>query len=155
MTPKTPTQNLLLWGAALLAAIVLAFLGGIAAHWPENGSIDWRGVILDTIRSILTASPFVLAGLGLPMLGKENIAALVHEIGPGPAQAALEVEAVKQATGITGLAPEQVADIVAAVKAEMVRDPEGRLAAPRVPADPLVSKPATWLDTGAPAEGRG
>lgn len=48
------------------------------------------------------------------------------------------------------LSPEQRAVILADLKAELARDPAGRLAVPRVPAPPvsdapLVSQPPTWL----------
>lgn len=93
MTPKTTTQNLMLWGAAFGLAVLLSALSGIATHWPEGGSVDWRGVTLDVIQTILTTAPLVAAGFGLPRLGKESIAALVSDIGKDRAQDALEVTA--------------------------------------------------------------
>ena len=57
MTPQTTAQNLLLWGAALALAVLLSFLSGIATHWPDGGQIDWRGVALDVIQTILTTAP--------------------------------------------------------------------------------------------------
>jgi hypothetical protein len=132
VTPATTTQNLLLWGIALALAILLSFLSGVATHWPENGPIDMRGVLLDVIQTILTTVPLVAAGLGLPRLGREDISSLVSDVGKGQAKAVLEVEAVRQATGVTATRPlstEDVGTLVAAVKAEMLRDPSG--------ADPL------------------
>lgn len=96
MTPATTRQNLLLWAGALAVSVLLAFLTGIATHWPEGGTIDWRGVCLDVIQVLLSVIPIVAAGLGLPRIGKEPIAALVSEVGTNQAKAALEVEAIKQ-----------------------------------------------------------
>lgn len=125
MTPKNKTENLLYWGAALAVSILLAFLSGVATHWPESGQIDWRGVWLDVIQAVLTAAPFVIAGLGLPRLGKEPIANLVSKVGAGNARVALEEEADRQAGIPAPLDNSTVAQVVAAVKAEMLRDPEG------------------------------
>lgn len=127
MTPTTTTQNLLYWAAALGVAVLLSFLSGVATHWPEGGPIDWRGVVLDVVQTLLTTVPLVAAGFGLPRLGKESIAGLVSTVGPGPAKAALEDEADRQA-GIPGrLDPSTVQQIVAAVKAEMMATPaEGK-----------------------------
>lgn len=138
MTPKTTRQNLLYWAGALGVAVLLSFLGGLAQHWPEGGDVDWRGVVLDVAATLAATVPLVAAGLGLPRLGKEGLAGLVSEVGVGQAKAVLEVEAIRQQTGVSGLTPEQTADIVAAIKAEMIRDPDGRLAVPRVilPPDP-------------------
>ena len=97
MTPKTTTQNLMLWGAAFLLAVLLSLLSGIATHWPAGGSIDWRGVALDVIQTILTTAPLVAAGLGLPRLGKEGVAALSSRVGTPAAIAALADEADRQA----------------------------------------------------------
>ncbi len=102
MTPATRTQNLLLWGGALAVSVVVAFLSGVATHWPEGGPIDWRGVALDVIQVALSVIPIVAAGLGLPRLGKEGVATLVSEVGTRQATAVLEVEAVRQATGLDG-----------------------------------------------------
>jgi hypothetical protein len=100
MTPKTTTQNLLLWAAAFALAIVLSFLGALAEQLPGDAPINWRIVLLNVVQTILSTAPIIAAGFGLPRLGKEPIAALVHEVGAGPAKSALEVEAVKQATGV-------------------------------------------------------
>ncbi len=102
MTPQTTNQNLLVWAGALALAVLLSFLSGVATHWPEDGGIDWRGVTLDVIQTILTTAPLVAAGLGLPRLGKEGIASLVSEVGAGQAKAVLEVEAIRQQTGVHG-----------------------------------------------------
>lgn len=135
MTPATTTQNLLLWGAALGLAVLLSFLSGVATHWPEGGAIDWRGVALDVIQTILTTAPLVAAGFGLPRIGKEPIAALVSQVGPGPAQAALENEATRQETGVgtalrpitqdlvTALADHLHGDVIDALEARMRMSP--------------------------------
>lgn len=126
MTPSTKTQNLALWGAALGVSVLLAFLSGIATHWPEQGSIDWRGVVLDVIQVLLSVIPVAAAGLGLPRLGKEGVASLVSEVGKEQAIAALEIEADRQA-GIpsTVITVEQRAMILSDLKRELTRDPEG------------------------------
>lgn len=100
MTPKNKTENLLIWGAALGVAVLLSFLSGIATHWPDTG-IDWRGVFLDVIQTILTTAPIVAAGLGLPRIGKEGVASLVSEVGTEKAKDVLAIEAIKQDTGVT------------------------------------------------------
>jgi hypothetical protein len=139
VTPSTTAQNLVLWGAAFMGAVILSALSAIATHWPAGGPIDWRAVVLDVIQTILSTAPLLAAGLGLPRLGHEPVAALVSQVGTTQAQAALEVEAVKQATGITAepLTAEQRRLIVADLKAEMTRDPEGD--------DPLIARPPRWL----------
>jgi hypothetical protein len=114
MTPSTTMQNLVLWGAAFMGAVILSALSAVATHWPVNGSIDWRGVTLDVIQTILSTAPLVVAGLGLPRLGHEPVAALVSQVGTANAQAALETEAVKQAVGGASdepFTPEQVDQI--------------------------------------------
>lgn len=90
MTPKTTAQNIAYWIGALALTTVLALLTGIATHWPEGGSIDWRGVWLDVIQVLLSTLPVVAAGLGLPRLGREQIARTVSDIGPKRAQAVLQ-----------------------------------------------------------------
>ena len=65
MTPRNLTQNLLYWSAALAVAVLLSFLSGIATHWPESGPIDWRGVLLGVVQTLLTSIPIVAAGFGL------------------------------------------------------------------------------------------
>lgn len=124
MTPKTLTQNLLLWGAALALAVLLSFLSGIAAHWPEGGSVDWRNVLLGVIQTILTTAPIVAAGFGLPRLGRESLSALVSEVGPSVAKATLEDEATRQMTGDPhpAVVPDLADEVVARIKAEMARD---------------------------------
>jgi hypothetical protein len=102
MTPQTLTQNLLYWAAALGVAVLLSFLSGLATHWPAAGPIDWRGVWLDVIQTLLTTVPIVAAGFGLPRLGKEGIASLVSEVSSGQAKTALQVEAIRQKTGVQG-----------------------------------------------------
>lgn len=102
MTPKTTQANLAYWAAALAGAVLLAFLTSITVNWPEDGSVDWRSVTLDVVQTLVTILPVVLAGLGLPRLGKEGVAALVNEVGTEQAKAALEVEAIKQETGVSG-----------------------------------------------------
>lgn len=102
MLPKTITQNLLLWGAAFAIAVLLSALASIAENWPAGAGIDWRAVCLDVIKTILTTVPIIAAGFGLPRLGREPISALVNEVGAPQAKAALEVEAIRQATGVAG-----------------------------------------------------
>lgn len=131
MTPRTTAQNLLLWGAALAVSVLLSFLSGLATHWPESGIIDWRGVWLDVIQTVLTTAPIVAAGLGLPRLGKEQVATLVSQVGAGPAKAALEVEAIRQAAGtIDPATPEGRAALDAEYReereAERTANDEGR-----------------------------
>lgn len=96
MTPKTTSQNLLYWAGALAVAVLLSFLSGIATHWPESGSIDWRGVVLDVVQTLLTTVPLVAAGFGLPRLGKEEVASLTSQVGTANATAALQDEAARQ-----------------------------------------------------------
>jgi hypothetical protein len=96
VNPETKTQNLLLWGAALGIALLLSFVSGVMTHWPEAGGIDWRGVWLDVGQTVVTVVPIVAAGLGLPRLGREDISALVSQVGRGTAKAALEVAATRQ-----------------------------------------------------------
>ena len=105
MIPRTTAQNLVLWGVAFAVAVLLSFLSGLATHWPESGDIEWRGVWLDVIQTILTTVPIIAAGLGLPTLGKEAVTHLASQVGTGQATAALEVEAVKQATGLPPTVP--------------------------------------------------
>lgn len=127
MTPKTINQNLLLWSAALGVSVVLAFLTGVATHWPEGGSIDWRGVTLDVVQVLLSVIPVVAAGIGLPRLGKEGIASLVNEVGAPQAKAALEVEAIKQQTGVSGSSVPTVAEIADELERRRQARVEGRL----------------------------
>jgi hypothetical protein len=97
MTPETRTQNLILWGIALAVAVLLSFLSGIATHWPRSGEIDWQGVVLDVIQTVLTTVPLVAAGLGLPRLGKEDIAVLGSAVGHDAAVDALQTARIQQA----------------------------------------------------------
>jgi hypothetical protein len=125
VTPSTTTTNLLLWAGAMAGAIILSALSAIATHWPSGGAIDWRSVTLDVIQTILSTAPLLAAGLGLPRLGHEPVAALVSQVGTAQAQAALEVEAVKQATGITAepLTAEQRRMIVDDLEARLKATP--------------------------------
>lgn len=134
MTPSTLTANLSLWAAAFAGAIALSALASVARHWPEGAGVDWRAVTLDVIATILTTAPLVAAGLGLPRLGHEPVAALVSHIGKANAQAALEVEAVKQETGIRALplTTEQRRLIVSDLKAELMATP--------AESDPLITR---------------
>lgn len=97
MTPKSTTENLLYWAAALAVAVLLSALSGIATHWPEGGSIDLRAVTLDVIQTLLAAVPIVAAGFGLPRLGKEQAAALISKVGTQNAVDALHDEVDRQA----------------------------------------------------------
>ncbi len=106
MTPKTTAQNLLLWGAALGVSLILSLLYGIALHWPEGGTVDWRSVWMGVIQTALTEIPIVAAGLGLPRLGKEPIAALSSEVGYTTAKDALTIAAIRQSTGLPPEKPE-------------------------------------------------
>lgn len=110
MTPSTTQQNLALWGGALAVSLVLAFLSGVATHWPEAGPIDWRGVALDCIQVLLSELPIVAAGLGLPRLGKETVAALTSKVGTSNAVAVLSEERDRQA-GIPVPSPLTDADL--------------------------------------------
>lgn len=124
MTPDTTTKNLALWGAALAVSVLLAFLSGVATHWPENGPIDWRGVMLDVIQVIVSTLPIVAAGLGLPRLGKEAVASLTSKVGKDNAVAVLEMEADRQ-DGIPTprrFTDEEIGELVGAVKAQMTRE---------------------------------
>jgi thiamine transporter ThiT len=112
VTPKTTQQNLLYWAGALALAVVLSFLSAIAINWPAGGSVDWRAVALAVIATVVSLSPIVAAGLGLPMLGKEQQAYLSHQVGQTAATAALEQAAVGQVT-TAAVTPDQVAVLVA------------------------------------------
>jgi hypothetical protein len=124
--------------------------------------MDWRAVVLDVIQTVLSTAPLLAAGLGLPRLGHEPVAALVSQVGTTQAQAALEVEAVKQATG------HRAAPLTAEQRRMIVDDLEARLkATPAESDDPLITRPPRWLPpdphdpvTGTPPlpperEGRG
>lgn len=97
MTPKTLNQNLLLWAAAFALAVLLSFLSGIATHWPKGEGIDWQGVWLDVIQTILTTAPIIAAGWGLPRLGKEEVAVLSSAVGHDAAVDALQTARIQQA----------------------------------------------------------
>lgn len=90
MKPKTKTQNLLLWLAAFLLAVLLSFLAALASQLPGDTPINWREVALDVINTIVSIAPVVAAGLGLPRLGGEIRANLVDEIGKEKATIVLE-----------------------------------------------------------------
>lgn len=93
MTPNTKTKNLLIWGAALLLALFLAFVGSWveqASTIPEDQAINWRRVWIDVAKSLLTLAPVVAAGLNLPRLGKEQVATMVNELGKDEALHRLE-----------------------------------------------------------------
>lgn len=100
MTPTSTRQSLLIWSGALALSVLLSFLSGIATHWPEGGPIDWRGVMLDVIQTVLSVAPVVAAGIGLPQFGKEAVTSLVKQIGTDKATDVLAVEAIRQDTGV-------------------------------------------------------
>jgi hypothetical protein len=127
MIPKTTTQNILLWLGALTLAVALALISSVADHWPEGGAIDWRLVYQDVSRTIVSLSPIVAAGLGLPALGKEAQAFLAHQVGQPTATAALEQAATVQAT--SDAPTPEAADILAdriyeRIAAKLIDPPE-------------------------------
>jgi hypothetical protein len=146
--PKTLSQNLLLWCAAFALAVLLSLLSGIATHWPEGGMIDWRGVWLDVIQTIVTALPIVAAGLGLPALGKEAPAYLAHQVGQPTAVAALEQAATVQA----------VSDVPTPAAADLLADRiYDRIAAKLVGAPPpdTAGQVIAAIDASERAKGQG
>lgn len=93
MTPKTKIENLLIWVAAVFLALLLSFLGSWveqASSIPPEQSINWRSIWIDVVQSLLYLAPIVGAGLGLPRLGKEQIASMVSDLGKEEAVARLE-----------------------------------------------------------------
>jgi len=113
-------------GAAVLATGVQ--LGVVLSG---TAPIEWRPLAA-TFTTTLFAALSTAAGTAFrPKAGREDVSELVSLVGPRKAVEALEVEVVKQETGIDGvpLTSQQRRLILADLKAELTRDPEG--------ADPL------------------
>jgi len=96
LTPKTTTQNLLLYGVALLVSIFLAFLASLAKQLAGTDPINWRPILLDVITVIGAEVPFVVAALGLPNIGSEARALLTKRIGTDAATDALQTVALNK-----------------------------------------------------------
>lgn len=90
LTPKNKKQNALYWGISFALTVFLAFLTSVGTNWPENGAINWRGVYLGVVAVIVSTIPSVIAGVGLPRFGRENMANLINEAGPNKAKEVLE-----------------------------------------------------------------
>lgn len=92
---------------------------------PTMPALNWRIVIGTGITAVLAAG----GGSFLPRSGSTGIAAQVNELrGQGVHRddmVVLSKDEAIQAVAAAPLTPEQVAQMVAAVKAEMAHDPEG------------------------------
>lgn len=81
ITPKTLTQNLILWGLALLVSVLLAILNPLGEQMSTDEPIRWRSIFVSVIHTLTTVIPIVAAGFGLPKLGGEVPNALIKEVG--------------------------------------------------------------------------
>lgn len=122
---------LIAFGAAVLTTGLQlgVVLGG-------EGEILWRPLAA-TFVTTLFGTMATAAGTSLrPKAGREDISGLVSEVGPTAAKAALEVEAVKQATGVeTTLSDADVGRLADELLRKRAEDLERRfpLAQPVVP----------------------
>ena len=83
-------------GAAILATGVQL---GVALSGTED--LAWRPLAA-TFTTTLFGTLMTSAGTAFrPKAGREDVSSLVSEIGPQKAVATLEIEAIKQATGVT------------------------------------------------------
>jgi len=93
MTPNTKTKNLLIWGAALLLSLFLAFVGSWveqASTIPAEQPINWRSVWIDVGKALLAIAPVVAAGFNLPRFGREEVSSRVSNLGKEEAIARLD-----------------------------------------------------------------
>lgn len=125
MTPKTLAQNVGLYVLIALLAAILATGTQLGTTLQGTDPVAWRPLAATFVATLFgTLTTAGLASL-LPRAGSELLARLVNEIGKPQAKAALEVEAIKRATGAGGLTAEQRLQILADLKADLTRDPEG------------------------------
>ena len=107
-------------GAALLATGLQL---GVALSGTDD--LHWRPFAATFVTTLFGTLATAAGTAFRPKAGREDVSTLVSEVGPRAAVAALEVEAVKQATGIAANPPDPdaLADrIVARIRAEMDRD---------------------------------
>jgi hypothetical protein len=140
------TQNVLKYVVTIVAGSLAAALGVLAVQLAGTDPIMWRPVAAAAIGPIVTG----LAAMQLTRLGSEGIAAQVDTLkAGGTARSEMVVlsqdEAVPRLAG--ALSPDQVRQIVAALKAEMARDPEGD--------DPLPSDPVGHISALLDQDERG
>jgi hypothetical protein len=138
----TPAQlrNIGLYALIALGGAVLATGLQLGVVLSGDAPILWRPLAA-TFVSTLFASLATAAGTAFrPRTGHEDVAALVSQVGTEPARAALEVEAVKQATGIAS------APLTTEQRRMIVDDLEARLRAqPAESDDPPITRPPRWL----------
>lgn len=117
-------QNLIKYAVAILAGALAAALGALVVQLSGTDPITWRPVIAAGLGPVVTG----LAAMQLTRVGSEAIAAQVDSLkAAGTDRRDMVVVSQDDAIPLVAgaLPPEQVSQIVAAIKAEMVRDPEG------------------------------
>lgn len=102
--------------------VLIALAGAVVATGVQFGAvlsgtdeIAWRPLAATFVSTLFAALVTAGGSAFRPRAGREDISGLVSEVGAGQARAVLEVEAVRQQTGINGLTPEQTAQIAEAL----------------------------------------
>lgn len=135
----SPTVRNILWYVAIATGgAVLATGLQLGVVLSGTGDIALRPLVATFVTTLFGALATAAGTAFRPKAGREDISDLVTEVGHSTARGALEVEAVKQATGVASFSPEQVSAMVAAVKAEL-------MATPAEP-DALIPQPPGFLD---------